>query len=171
MTAIPTLTTDRLTLRAPGPQDVAPMLAFYASERSRFVGGPLNADLAWRQLATEIGHWALRGYGRWIAEETATGQAVGMIGLWNPQGWPEPEIGWDLFEEFEGKGFATEAARAARAHAYGTLGWTTAISLVVPDNTASAAVAARLGAEKDGTFTHARLGALDIWRHPAPEAA
>ncbi|TCO74248.1 GNAT family N-acetyltransferase [Rhodovulum euryhalinum] len=170
MTAIPTIRTARLTLRAPGPQDVAPMAAFYASERSRFVGGPKDAEGAWRQLAAEIGHWTLRGYGHWIVEETATGTACGMVGLWNPEGWPEPELGWDLFDGFEGRGYATEAALAAREHAYGTLGWRTAISLVHPENTASARVADRLGARPDSTFTHPAFGTVLIYRHPVPEA-
>lgn len=165
---IPTLHTERLTLRGPDARDIEPMRAFYASERSRFVGGPLTAELAWRQLGTEIGHWTLRGYGRWMVDETATGKIVGNVGLWNPEGWPEPEIGWDLFEGAEGKGYATEAALAARSYAYDVLGWTTVISLVKPGNEASAKVAARMGAFLDSEFTHERWGEMQIWRHPAP---
>ena len=112
---IPILTSERLTLRGPGPQDVPAITDFYASDRARYVGGPKEEDQAWRQLASEIGHWSLRGYGRWMIDVTDTGQTVGMAGLWYPEGWPEPEIGWDLFEGFEGQGYATEAARAARA--------------------------------------------------------
>ncbi|EAQ03107.1 acetyltransferase, GNAT family protein [Pseudooceanicola batsensis HTCC2597] len=167
---IPTLTTDRLTLRAPEERDFDVFAGFYASERSAFVGGPLDRDRAWRQLATETGHWALRGYGRWSVEETATGALAGMVGLWDPEGWPEAEIGWDLYEGFEGRGYATEAAEAARAYAYDVLGWSTAISLVAPGNTASAAVATRLGAVKEGAIDHPRLGHLHVYRHPGPDA-
>ncbi|MBK1635902.1 GNAT family N-acetyltransferase [Rhodovulum adriaticum] len=169
MTAIPTIDTARLILRAPGPQDFPAMRAFYASDRSRFVGGPKDAEGAWRQLATEIGHWALCGYGRWIVEDKATGTVCGIVGLWNPEGWPEPEIGWDLFDGFEGRGYATEAAEAARAHAYETLGWRTVISLVDPANRASARVAERLCARPDGEFTHAVFGTVIVYRHPVPE--
>lgn len=169
MTDIPVLTTERLTLRGPDARDIAASRAFYASDRSKFVGGPKTADQAWRQLGTEIGHWTLRGYGRWSVEVTATGEIAGMVGLWNPEGWPEPEIGWDLFEGFEGKGYATEAATAARSFAYDALGWDTAISLVSPGNDASARVAERLGAVNEGLFDHAVLGRLNVWRHPAPD--
>lgn len=168
MTTIPVLKTERLTLRGPDARDIAPMRAFYASDRSKFVGGPLSAELAWRQLGTEIGHWTLLGYGRWMVDVTETGETVGNVGLWNPEGWPEPEIGWDLFEGAEGKGYATEAAQAARAHAYDTLGWTTVISLVKPANQASARVAARLGARLDSEFIHERWGPMQVWRHPSP---
>lgn len=172
MTSIPEIRTERLILRAPRQSDFAGFSGFYSSDRSSFVGGPLTEEVAWRVLAAEIGHWTLRGYGRWAVEVAETGEFVGIIGLWNPWGWPEPEIGWDLMNGHEGKGYATEAARAAREYAYGTLGWTTAISLVNPKNTGSARVAERLGARPDGTsFTHERYGYHDIWRHPAPEEA
>ena len=42
-------------------------------------------------------------------------------------------------------------------------------SLVRPENTKSAAVALRLGARRDGEFTHVRHGHMHIYRHPTPE--
>lgn len=169
--AIPTLETARLTLRAPRPDDAAPFAAFYGSDRARFVGGPRAPWESWRYLAEVIGHWALRGFGRWIVEDRASRLPVGLVGLHHPLDWPEPEIGWMIFGGAEGRGFAREAAEAARAHAYGALGWPTAISLVAPENTRSAGLAARLGAQRDGVFTHPRFGAMEIWRHPAPGSA
>jgi len=166
---IPVLTTRRLTMRGPTADDFAVLCAFYADERSKFVGGPMNPEQVWRHLACEIGHWTMCGYGRWMVEATATGETVGMVGLWNPEGWPEPEIGWDLFAHAPGHGYATEAAAAARAHAYDVLGWDTVISLVKPANTASAGVARRLGARQDGEFTHDRFGTVQIWRHLGPD--
>lgn len=167
---VPVLTTDRLTLTALGPAHFAPLAAFYASDRSRFVGGPATANQAWRMLAAEIGHWTLRGYGRFAVELTETREMVGIVGPWNPEGWPEPELGWDLMNGHEGKGYATEAALAVRDHAYETLGWTTAISLVAEGNDASAAVARRLGATFERRFTHDMFGEMQVFRHPAPDA-
>ena len=166
----PTLQTERLTLRAPQLSDFDALAAFYASPRSSFVGGPQSRELAWRTLAQEAGHWVLRGFGRWTVVEQATGTPVGVVGLWHPEGFPEQELGWDLFDGATGKGFATEAAIAARTYAYNTLGWTTAISLVANGNDASARVAQRLGATRDGDFTHERYGPMQVWRHPGPEA-
>ena len=166
----PTLTTDRLTLRAPRLSDFDALAGFYASPRSHFVGGPQTPELAWRTLAQEAGHWVLRGFGRWTVVETATQTPVGTVGLWHPEGFPERELGWDLFDGATGKGYATEAAIAARHHAYTTLGWTTLISLVADGNHASARVAKRLGATRDGDFTHERYGPMQVWRHPGPEA-
>lgn len=166
---IPTLETARLILRAPGPQDFDLFAAFYASDRAKFVGGPLSAEGSWRMLAMEIGHWQMAGFGRWTCVARDSGAAVGLVGLFGPHGWPEPEIGWDLFAGHEGKGYATEAALTARAYAYDILGWTTAISLVKPANTASARVAQRMGAWHDSDFRHERHGDVQIWRHPGPD--
>lgn len=167
---IPTLQTDRLTLRAPTEADFPPFRDFYAGARSQFVGGPLTAEQSWRMLAMEIGHWWLKGFGRFVVAEKSTGTPVGLVGPFFPHGWPEPELGWDLFDGHEGKGYATEAAAATRDWAYETLGWTTAISLVKPANLASARLAERLGAVLDGDFTHERHGLMQVWRHPAPAA-
>ncbi|MCF6234650.1 MAG: GNAT family N-acetyltransferase, partial [Rhodobacteraceae bacterium] len=146
MTQIPTLTTNRLTLRAPCKADFDVFAEFFTSKRAQYVGGPATQEQSWRMLATELGHWPLRGFGRWAVEETATGKFAGIIGPWYPLGWPEPEIGWDLMNGFEGYGYATEAALASLNYAYQTLGWKTAISLVSPPNAGSRRVAQRMGA-------------------------
>ena len=169
MFEVPRIETERLILRAPDVSDFDACCAFYASDRATYVGGRMAPELVWRHLACEIGHWQMLGYGRWMVDEKSTGKVAGNIGLWNPHGWPEPEIGWDLFEGFGGKGYATEAGAAARAHAYDVLGWRTAISLVNPLNHASRAVAQRLGARRDGDFNHVRFGTLEIWRHLSPD--
>lgn len=172
MIEIPTLTTERLTLRAPNAEDFGPLTEFYADDRSKFVGGPATAEQTWRSLATEIGHWTLRGYGRWTVVETATGRMAGLIGPWYPEGWPEPEIGWDLMNGFEGKGYATEAALATRRYVYDVLNWPTAISLVAVGNDPSARLALRVGCtEEPAPYIHERWGQMRVFRHPAPEAA
>lgn len=166
--AIPRLETERFILRGYRPEDAAPYAAFYASDRARFVGGPMTAELACRGLMAYAGHWHLRGYGRWMVEDKATGETLGNVGLWFPDGWPEPEIGWTLFDGAEGRGVAHETALAARAYAYDTLGWTTAISLIAPENAPSLRLAERLGATRDGSFEHERYGVMQVWRHPGP---
>lgn len=169
MTAIPTLETDRLILRAPREEDLAPFAAFYASDAARFVGGPLPEWEVWRYLAQVIGHWHLRGFGRWIVEAKDTSAAIGLVGLHAPLDWPEPEVGWFIWGE-PGRGYATEAGAAARRFAYGTLGMTTLISSIAAGNDASVKVAERLGARREAQdFIHPSFGALGIWRHPAPQ--
>ncbi len=103
-----------------------------------------------------------------MVADRVTDAALGIVGPYYPLDWPEPEIAWSVFDAAEGRGIAHEAALAARAFAYSTLGWTTAISLISPQNLRSAALARRLGAVVERQFLHPEFGAMDIWRHPAP---
>ncbi len=165
---IPRLETPRLIMRAPQNDDFEAEAEFYSSEHSHFVGGPMSAGQAWRTLASMIGHWVMRGFGFWALEAKETRIYLGRVGLWFPYDWPEKEVGWTLMPAATGKGYATEAALAARDYAYDVLGWDTAISLIAPENKASQAVATRLGATFDYSFEHESHGPMHIWRHPAP---
>lgn len=168
----PVLETDRLVLRGPCADDAAAFAQFCDDATlTRFVGGVRTQWESWRYLCEVVGHWTMRGFGRWIALDKANRAPVGLYGLHFPSEWPEPEIGWITFPGHHGSGYAREAAIAAREHAYGTLGWTTAISLIDPDNAASVAVAKRLGARRDSDFTHPRYGVMGVWRHPGPQEA
>ena len=166
---IPTIETERLRLRAPVAEDFEAHVGFNASPRSHFVGGPYPRSHAFLGLCALAGHWQIRGYGRWIIADKDTDAALGTCGPFRPDGWPEPEIAWSLYDHAEGRGIAFEAASAARAWAYGTLGWTTAMSAIDPENTRSVRLAERLGCRPDGTFEHDVHGTLHIWRHPGPE--
>ena len=88
---------------------------------------------------------------------------------WFPADWPETEIGWIMFEGGEGKGYAFEAAEAARTHVFETLGWDTAVSYIDPHNARSIALAERLGAVRDDSAERPHPDDL-VYRHPKPEA-
>ncbi|HEX7081725.1 MAG TPA: GNAT family N-acetyltransferase [Gammaproteobacteria bacterium] len=140
--------TERLLLRRVDPErDFEPWARTMADARVvRFLGAaPMGRALAWRHMASIVGHWAIRGYGFFSVEEKATGQWVGRVGPWYPEGWPAPEIGWTLSPDHWGKGYATEAARAAVAYAFDTLEWPSVVHVILPGNARSIAVAERLG--------------------------
>ena len=92
-----------------------------------------------------VGHWTLRGYGLWAAVEKSSGNMIGHIGFWNPDGWPGFEVGWSLRRSFWGRGYATEGARQALQFAFTEMKKAQVISLIHPDNAASIRVALRLG--------------------------
>ncbi|NEY90570.1 GNAT family N-acetyltransferase [Tabrizicola oligotrophica] len=172
LVGVPVLETERLRLRGPKASDFEPFAAFLQSPRAAFVGGTVPRVQAWRAFGHLTGHWVLRGYSMFIIADKATDAALGMSGPWFPEGWPEPEIGWSVWApEAEGKGVAFEAAAAARAWAYETLGWTTAISLIVDGNTRSEALARRMGCTLEGAFTHEVYGKSRIFRHPPARTA
>ncbi|MEX0351437.1 MAG: GNAT family N-acetyltransferase [Paracoccaceae bacterium] len=166
---IPVLETERLILRSPRSSDYEAYADFCASPRSVGVGGPYTRSQSFSRLSAIIGHWHLRGYGRWMVSDKSDGRPLGVVGLYFPEGWPEPEIAWSLFEAAEGKGIALEAALASRAYAYDVLGWTTVISCAMPENTRSVALAKRMGAKEDTPFIHNEFGELKVWRHLSPD--
>ena len=143
----PTLETERLRLRPLREDDLDAYAALYADpDVVRYLEGRvLSRDEAWRNLALVVGHWELRGFGLWAVEERESGEMVGRIGHWQPEGWPGFEIGWLLARSRWGLGYATEGARAALADAFVRLGRDSVISVIHPDNAASIRVAGRIG--------------------------
>jgi RimJ/RimL family protein N-acetyltransferase len=170
MTAIPTIETERLILRENRAEDFESFAAFYASDRARLRGGPLDRAQAFRQFTAEIGHWTVRGHGFWAVEEKATGGYCGQVGCWNPEGWPAPEVGWLMMAGSEGKGFAYEAAIRARDYAYDVLGWTEVASGISDGNDRSIRLAERMGARLDRRIARPGLPDQLVYIHPKPEA-
>lgn len=169
MTLIPTLETERLILRPLKADDFEAEAAFYASDRSRFVGGPLPRERAWTNFAAYAGHWLLRGFGMFAIEEKSTGLYCGRTGPYHPVGFPEQELGWSLMEHAEGRGIGLEAASAARHYIYTSLKWPTVISMILVGNDRSVKLAERMGATYERDFQHALFGLTVIYRHPSPE--
>ncbi|MBV2359721.1 GNAT family N-acetyltransferase [Thalassococcus sp. CAU 1522] len=171
LTNAPRLETERLILRGPEPQDAEPVIAFLMDrDRAAGFGAYDNRGDAWRWFALNVGHWHIHGYGYFTVTLKETGQPVGLSGIWNPEGWPEPEVGWVVFDGFEGRGIAYEAAARARRWAYDDLGMTTLTSNIVPGNARSVALAQRLGATYERTYHNVTMGEDMLFRHPGPEA-
>lgn len=164
--------TERLRFVLPAAPHAAAMADFYQSPRAAERGWDCLPHEAWRNLATVIGHHALRGFGPFVAEARADGRPVGLFGPWHPEGQPEREIKWTIWPAAdEGQGFAAEAARAMLAFAFGPLGWRSAVSLIRPDNLRSIALAGRLGAGEEGRWTTPRGTEVLVFRHVPGGAA
>ncbi len=172
LTNAPVLDTPRLILRGPEPRDIEPMIAFLLDqERAAGFGASPNRGDAWRWFALNVGHWHIHGHGYFTIEDRETGQPAGITGIWYPEGWPEPELGWVVFDGFEGRGIAYEAAERARRYAYEDLGLTTLTSNIVPGNTRSIALAERLGCWFEREYENIHMGRDFLYRHPGPDAA
>ncbi|WP_309664583.1 GNAT family N-acetyltransferase [Tabrizicola sp.] len=139
----PTLHTARLTLRMPVMADFAHRQTFYVSDRSVWEGGPFTALEAWRIFASEVGQWPLIGFGPFSVDQD--GVYVGEVGIYQPEGYPEPELGWFVTDAAEGRGIAAEGARAVMAWARQTFGWDHLDNYIDPGNARSIALGLRLG--------------------------
>ena len=144
--------TERLLLRQWREDDFESFALICADpEVMRYLGGkPLSRSEAWRHMAYLIGHWQLRGYGHWAVEEKASGELIGRMGFFNPEGWPGFEVGWTLGRGSWGKGYATEGARRMLDYAFGEMGREHVISLIHPENSASIRVAEKMGEKVEG---------------------
>ena len=145
----PTLHTARLTLRPLTMADYPAYGAFMATSRSAFMGGPFDRFKTWGLFCHDAGQWALFGFGGLMIDVTATGATIGNICLSHGPLFPEPELGWFLYDGHTGQGYATEAARALRDWAFATANLPTLVSYIDPASAASIAVAERLGATLD----------------------
>ena len=161
--------TKRLKLRGWQQADFEAYAGYYGDVRTaKFVGGLMPRAKAWRHFAAVVGHWTLKGFGFWAVDEKATGDFVGCVGLWEPEGWPEIELGYWLMPAAHGKGYATEAALCARRFAFEEVSAKTLVSYIDPGNAPSIKVAERLGAQLEATIELLDLGAHHVYRHPAP---
>ncbi|NOD36344.1 MULTISPECIES: GNAT family N-acetyltransferase [unclassified Ruegeria] len=163
---IPTIETERLILRAPHLDDLPAMTAFFATKRSHMVGGPKDELGSWDSLVKRLGHWALKGFGLWHLTEKSSGAFVGWAGMIDAPGWAEPELGWTLMAEAEGKGLGFEAAQAARDYAARQQGLNGVISYIAHANDRSRALAERLGATLELENAELLGKRAQIWRHP-----
>jgi RimJ/RimL family protein N-acetyltransferase len=98
--------------------------------------------------------------------ETTVGSptgCIGFVGLATPTFeapfMPTVEIGWRLAKQAWGRGYATEAGRAALEHGFRTLGLPEIVSFTAVPNAPSIAVMRRLGMHRDpkDDFDHPRV--------------
>ena len=153
---IPRIETERLILRAPQLEDAEVFVRFLGTARAKHIGGPISRANAVRAFGHVAGLWVMRGYSSHVATLKDSDRAIGMMGIWFPLDWPEPEFGWSIWDGAdEGKGYVTEALRTLIPWTWEWTGLDTAISVIDEDNAASIRVAERLGAVLDDEATAA----------------
>lgn len=170
MTAIPILITERLVLRPMSADDWAPYSALMLSERARYMGGPFSLAVAWGMFCADHAQWDLFGAGALMLEDRNTGTCLGQVGINSGPLFPEQELGWLVFAEAEGHGYAFEAASALRDWAKTVKRLPTLVSYVDPRNGRSRRLAERLGAVPDRTAPRQDPADL-VYRHFARRAA
>lgn len=150
---VPNLETERLRLRGHRLEDFADSAAMWADPIvTRHIGGkPFSREEVWARMLRYVGHWSWLGFGYWALEEKASGEFVGELGFADykrdiqPSLDGTPELGWALATRVHGKGYATEAVRAAIAWGDEHFGRTRTACLIHPENLASIRVAEKCG--------------------------
>jgi len=145
---IPTIETERLRLVPPVARHFDTFAAVWADPN--FVVNlealPRDRETSHRSFCAMLGHWQVRGWGGFFVEERLTGAFVGCVGVSDWEGWPEPEIGWWIVPATWGRGYATEAARAALDYFASLKRTSRLVSFVPPKNDRSIRIAEKLGA-------------------------
>jgi RimJ/RimL family protein N-acetyltransferase len=150
---IPVLTTERLVLRGYARDDFDAIATLWADpDVVRHISGQVSAPSeSWMRLLNSAGHWALLGFGYWLVEERASGRFVGQVGLADfkrdiqPDFGGAPEAGWVLAPWSHGRGYATEAVKAALAWGEAERAMTRCVCMISPDHPASLRVAEKCG--------------------------
>ncbi len=123
--------------------------ALMMSPRAVHMGGPFDLKTAWGMFTNDAAQWQFFGHGCLMIERRADGAVLGQIGINHGPLFPEKELGWLLYDGFEGQGYAIEAAEAMRDWAFDILGLVSLVSYCDPENQRSIALARRLGAVLD----------------------
>lgn len=151
--------TARLRFREMTEEDLDAMAELLGdAEVMRYYPRPRTREEARAWIDWNRRNYAQHGYGLWILE-THDGEFVGDCGLtWQPVGERQVlEVGYHVLPAHQGRGYATEAARACLQLATVEIGEEHVVAIVHPDNTASRRVAERIGMrEEQRTEVHGR---------------
>jgi RimJ/RimL family protein N-acetyltransferase len=160
--------TPRLRLRCWREADREPFAAVNADpEVMRYLSGPLSREASDARIDTYMACFHSRGFCRW-ALETRDGVFLGCAGV---MAWPEDheplgahvEVGWRLARTAWGKGYATEATRAALDDVFARVGLREILACTERGNLRSRAVMARLGLQRDPSRDFSYANAQGVW--------
>jgi len=168
----PVIETERLRLRGRTLDDFPFIRDMWANPiTTRFItGSPLSEEASWTKFLRMFGHWPALGFGYWIVEERASGRVIGETGFADFKREIEPslkgmlEMGWTLAPEFHGKGYASEAARAAVVWGEENLSHMRMCCIISPDNAPSIRLAEKVGFSPAARATYAGDEVLVFFR-------
>ena len=165
MTQIPTLQTERFTLRPLRREDAAALFPTFADEEQMryWSRAPFSAEEELADWLTDR-EWDGRS---WSVIERATGELVARL-VAMPRGQGVAEIGYTVVRHRQREGVASESLAALIAQLLGAEGHRRIFADVDPDNAASNALLARLGFTLEGRLREAwetHIGPRDtlIW--------
>jgi len=160
--------TSRLILRSWQEADRDAFAALHADPEVMWdMGGPFSREKSDAKFDRYSDAFARCGYCRWAIEDSQ-GLLLGYAGLMpsragHPLG-PHSDIGWRLARAAWGKGYVTEAARAALDDAFTRVRLKEVLAYTSPDNLRSQAVMTRLGLERAQSLDYSEGEGDAVWR-------
>lgn len=158
------LRTERLLLRQWREDDLEPFAALNADpETMRYFPFPPSREESDALAERSRRHIEDEGWGLWAVEVEGVAPFIGFVGLARPgfeeHFTPAVEVGWRLAREHWGRGYATEAGRAAIEYGFEVLRLDEIVSFTSPLNEPSWRVMERLGMRRDPAddFEHPRV--------------
>jgi RimJ/RimL family protein N-acetyltransferase len=158
------LRTERLLLRQWREADLEPFAALNADpETMRYFPALPSREESDALVARARAQIEEEGWGLWAVEVEGGSSFVGFVGLARPSFeehfTPAVEVGWRLAREYWGRGYATEAGRAALGYGFEDLGLDEIVSFTSERNEPSWRVMERLGMSHDPAddFEHPRV--------------
>ena len=97
--------------------------------------------------------YATCGYGLWLIKRVEDDVSIGICGLVKRDYLPHPDLGYALLPEYEGQGYATEAAHAVMLHASQVLSIPVIAAITTDDNVRSLRLLFKLGFDFIGMIT------------------
>ncbi len=163
------LATARMTLADIAEADFA---AAYETDRDplvlRYIGDGTGETRSFDQFCAHfrarIESWMSPICRMWVMRPLGGGDFLGLVFLKPVKDTPHIEVGYRMPQAHWGKGYATEAARAAITYGFDAGGLNEVTAVTHPDNAASQHVLSKCGLKRDGTLNYNGRGEIPFFR-------
>jgi ribosomal-protein-alanine N-acetyltransferase len=139
--------TERLLLRDLEPDDLEALFEVLGDPVAmRYYPAPFDRDRVAAWIESACRSYRDNGFGLWAVTRRSDGRFLGDCGpmLQHVEDRVIPEVGYHIVLEEQGRGYATEAARACVAWILANTAFDTVCSIVAPENAPSRAVATKV---------------------------
>jgi RimJ/RimL family protein N-acetyltransferase len=167
----PTMQTEHLVLKGWRTEDAEALFDILQEDGILdYFPNPTPPARTWADdyIAHHLAHWKQFGYGHWAVSMREDNRVVGWAGLEYLPDLGETEVAYLLSRHVWGRGYATEAARAAVRFGFKSAGLDRIIGLVHPENIGSRRVLEKCGMTLSDRLT---LWGLEMSRYRVDRAA
>lgn len=152
MRAIPTINTQRLTLRGMRAEDFARFAEIWAMpDVVKHIGGaPWSRSKAWDAFLRHAGHWQITGFGQWAVQKHRAPDISGQVGFFygrrdlGDDFDAYPEAAWVICPQDQAQGYGVEATKAAHDW-FDRVITGPLVCMIAPEHAGSLKIAAQMG--------------------------